>query len=311
MQVTTVLGPIAPDELGVTAPHEHLLSDSYHMTGDVFLSWTGCMADGLLINESLAVEELSYFKEAGGHSLVDVTTPDLKRNPRGLKRIAEATALNIIMGCGWYRGPFLPERVERASVNDLAAEIVRDLTEGADGTGIRAGIIGEIGADKDYISPAEERVFRAAARAHKQTGAAITTHAFLYPVGSDQLDILEEEGADLRRVIVGHCDSHLNLDYHETIIKRGACVQYDEIGKKYHCSDERRVAALVELLRRGYESQILLSSDVCLRSHLRANGGIGYDYVLVNFVPALRKAGVGEEQIRIMTVENPRRLLAF
>ena len=115
----------------------------------------------------------------------------------------------------------------------------------------------------------------------------------------------------MRRVIIGHCDTHLNLDYHEAIIKRGAYVQYDDVGKKYHCPDERRVAAAVELLRRGYTSQILLSFDVCLRSHLHMNEGIGYDHVLVNFLPALRKAGVSEEQIHIMTVENPKRVLAF
>ncbi len=311
MQIMTVLGPISPDELGVTAAHEHLILDSYYVSGDAFLAWTGCMADGLLIDEALIIDELAYFQKAGGRSVVEVTTPDLRRNPQGLKRIAEATGLNVIMGCGWYRGPFLPERIERANANELAAEIVRDLTEGADDTGIRAGIIGEIGADKDYISPAEERVFRAAARAHNQTGAAITTHAFLYPVGLDQLDILQEEGADLRRVIVGHCDTYLSLDYHEAIVKRGAYVQYDDIGKRYHCPDERRIAALIELLRRGYESQILLSSDVCLRSHLHLNGGIGYDHVLAKFLPALREAGVSEEQIEMMTVENPKRVLAF
>jgi len=298
----TVLGPVAADTLGIVLPHEHLLCDMRRVTGNF---------DHLVDDAMLAIKEVKQFKDAGGTSVVDVTSWGLGRDPRTLQHISQETGLHIVMGCGWYRGPFLPERIERANANELAAEIVRDLTEGADDTGIRAGIIGEIGADKDYISPAEERVFRAAARAHNQTGAAITTHAFLYPVGLDQLDILQEEGADLRRVIVGHCDTYLSLDYHEAIVKRGAYVQYDDIGKRYHCPDERRIAALIELIRRGYVSQILLSSDVCLRSHLHLNGGIGYDHVLAKFLPALREAGVSEEQIEMMTVENPKRVLAF
>jgi len=300
--IMTVLGPVAADTLGIVLPHEHLLCDMRRVTGNF---------DHLVDDAMLAIKEVKQFKDAGGTSVVDVTSWGLGRDPRTLQHISQETGLHIVMGCGWYRGPFLPERIERANANELAAEIVRDLTEGADDTGIRAGIIGEIGADKDYISPAEERVFRAAARAHNQTGAAITTHAFLYPVGLDQLDILQEEGADLRRVIVGHCDTYLSLDYHEAIVKRGAYVQYDDIGKRYHCPDERRIAALIELIRRGYVSQILLSSDVCLRSHLHLNGGIGYDHVLAKFLPALREAGVSEEQIEMMTVENPKRVLAF
>ena len=115
-----------------------------------------------------------------------MTNRGLGRNSEALKRIALATGVNIVAGCGWYRGFFYDESVDRTSTNEVAAEMVRDLTEGIDGTGVRAGIIGEIGVESDYITGVEERVLRAAARAHKRTGAAISTHAVGYPLAPAQ-----------------------------------------------------------------------------------------------------------------------------
>ncbi|MBI3979541.1 MAG: phosphotriesterase-related protein [Chloroflexi bacterium] len=302
MEVMTVLGPIPPADLGFTQPHEHLLLDLYRVSRQI---------DGLLNDEGLAIEELAAFKAAGGQTVVDVTNRGLGRDPLAIKRIALATGVNVVMGCGWYRQPYYDDAIDQMSTRALAEDMVRDLTKGVDGTGARAGIIGEIGADKHYISAQEERMLRAAALAHRQTGAAITTHAVGYPLGLEQLDVLEDSGVDPRRVIVGHCDTYLNLDYHEAIIRRGAYVQYDTFGKTYVCSDERRLAVLLELLRRGHASRILLSLDVCWRRNLHAYGGPGYDYLAAQIIPALRKAGVGEDQIQMMTVENPAQVLPF
>ena len=303
MQAMTVLGPVGPDRLGFTQTHEHLLCDLHRVVV--------ANLDGLLNDEALAIEELRYFQRAGGRTLVDVTNRGLGRNPSAAKRIAEATGVNVIVGCGWYRGAFYDEALDRARTNDLAAEMVRDLAEGIDGTGIRAGIIGEIGAEGSYLTALEERVLRAAARAQKRTGAAVTTHAVGYPLGVEQLEILVEEGVDPRRVIIGHCDLYLFLDYHEALLRQGAYVEFDTFGNTISYSDERRVAALVELLKRGYEKQLLLSVDVCARSHLHAYGGKGYDHLSTKILPALREKGVSEEQIHIMTVENPARVLPF
>ncbi len=297
----TVLGEIKPEKLGITMTHEHLLIDTYWITDRV---------DDLLNDEDIAVEELLLFKKAGGDSIVDLTNHGLKRNPEALKRISERTGVNVIMGCGWYRGPYYPENVTYRSTDELAREMIGDLTEGVENTGIKAGIIGEIGVNLDYITPAEERVLRAAARAHIHTGKAVTLHSEYCSVGLDQLKILEEEGMNPERVIVGHADSFLNLNYHEEIYRRGAYIQFDGIGRDHIYPDSMRLKSLVVLIRRGYIEKILLSTDRCRRSDLRLYGGKGYDHILVDFIPKLKKAGVTEREIELMMVDNPREILA-
>ena len=302
MKAMTVTGPVAPDELGVTAPHEHLLLD---------MCWATDNINETLNDEDLAVEEAMFFQRAGGSTIVDVTPICLRRNPEGLRRIAERTGLNIIMGCGWYHVPWYPPNIDRRSTNDLADEMIRDLSEGVGEAGIKAGIIGEIGVKADYIAPAEERVLRAAARACKATGAAVTTHAYAYPVGLDQLDILLEEGADPTRVVIGHADSCPDVEYHEAVARKGAYVQYDGVGRLHQYSDEKRVSVVLEMIKRGYVENLLLSTDRCWRSDLHAYGGFGYDHVLATFVPMLKEAGVSDEDIHTMTVVNPARMLSF
>jgi len=139
----------------------------------------------------------------------------------------------------------------------------------------------------------------------------MSLHGEVSPIGLAQLDVLDEEGVDLRRVIVGHSDSYLRLDYHEAIARRGAYVEYDGVGRKHIYPDARRVAMLVEMAGRGYIEQLLLSTDRCWRSDLHAYGGVGYDYLLNGFVPMLKDAGFADEQIQLMTVENPKRVLPF
>jgi phosphotriesterase-related protein len=299
MSIMTVRGPIAADDLGFTTMHEHLWCDLYRV--DRHLA-------GILNDEPLITREIVAYRDAGGQSLVEVTSRGLGRNPAVLRSISEATGLNIVMGSGWYRQSHYPPEIESSTTNELAAIIEHDVAIGIDG--VHAGIIGELGNDRSYISPAEERVFRAAARAHLRTGVAITTHAFGYPIGLAQLDVLEEEGADLRRVIVGHCDSYPHLDYYEALLARGAYVQFDLVGKVLTCTDAQRVSLITELLEKGYANRILLASDTCMRSSLHAHGGPGYDHLIRSFVPALRAAGVSQEQVQLLTVENPRVVLS-
>jgi phosphotriesterase-related protein len=282
--------------------HEHVLCDFYRVSGKL---------DHLLNDEQLAVDELGHLAQAGGSALVECTTLDLARDPGGLQRIAKLTGLHIIMSTGWYRQPFYPKKIDRTPTGQIAEQFVRELTEGVDDTEIRAGIIGEIGVNLDYATAQEERVLRAAARAQRATGAPLSTHASMYPVGLVQLEIFTEERVDPERVIIGHCDTYLDEDYHLTILETGAHVQFDTIGRVHMNPDERRADALVRLLRRGWAEQLLLSSDRCYRSDLRAFGGAGYDVVFTSFFDLLRERGVSDEEIDIMTIENPRRLLAW
>src|SRR5690349_13122706 len=159
--ITTVRGPVPAAELGYTLSHEHLLIDLWSFSRSY---------DAILDDEALAVQELADYKAAGGSAVVDVTSGGLGRNPAALRRISEATGLHIVMGAGWYRELVYPRLVYERDTNSLADLIVQELTSGIDGTGVRAGVIGEIGTERYSITPAEERVFRAAARAQRRTG---------------------------------------------------------------------------------------------------------------------------------------------
>ena len=306
----TVLGPIDPADLGWTLPHEHTAIALWHIANR-WDYWE------LRRDEPVIVEELAAFRAAGGGTVVDLTLDGVGRDPGWLAGIARATGLHLVMGSGWYRGAHYPAEtlVDRRSVDSLADEIVRDATEGVADTGIRSGIIGEIGTDKPWLSAQEERVHRAAARASRRSGLAITTHAVQSTVGLDQLTIFEAEGADLSRVVIGHADSNPSLDYHLAIVGRGATVEFDFLGMTFtpleRHGEGRIVDNLRELLARGHVERILISQDVCHDSQLRRYGGNGYTYLADTFLPRLRAAGVSESEIRTITVDNPRRLLTI
>ena len=308
--VETVLGRIDPAELGWTLPHEHTAIALWHIANR-WDYWE------LRRDEPVIVEELGKFAAAGGSSVVDLTLPGVGRDPEWLARISRATGLNVVMGGGWYRDAYYPVEtlIDRRPVDDLADELVREATVGVGETGIRIGIIGEIGTDKPWLSAREERVHRAAARAARRTGLSITTHAVQSTVGLDQLTVFEEEGADLSRVVVGHADSNPSPAYHEAIVERGATVEFDFLGMSFtpleRHGEGRIVESICDLLARGRVGQILLSQDVCHDSQLTRYGGNGYVHLAETFLPQLRAAGVGEEEIRTMTVDNPRRLLTI
>jgi phosphotriesterase-related protein len=303
----TVSGPIPPERVGFTLPHEHTGIFLWHVR-DRWDYWE------LTPDELTLAEELRDFRRRGGSTLVDLTLPGIGRDPERLRRLASRTGLQIVMGCGWYREAYYPVEalIDRRSVDDLAEELIGELRDGVGGSGVRPGIIGEIGTDKPWVSALEERVHRAAARAARATGLAITTHGVKSSVGLAQLRIFEEEGADPARVVIGHADSYPFLDHYLAILERGANLEFDFIGHRFsteEAEEPRLVELIVELLERGYGSQLLLSQDVCHNSQLKANGGSGYTYLQQHFLPTLRTAAVGEGEIQQMTVDNPRRIL--
>jgi predicted metal-dependent phosphotriesterase family hydrolase len=306
--VQTVLGPIDPADLGVTLPHEHTQIALWHIP-DRWDYWQ------LTRDEPVILEELAAFRAAGGGGLVDLTPTGVGRDPAWLVRLARASGLHIVMGCGWYREAYYPPDlpVDRLTVDDLADRLVTEARDGVDGTGVRPGIIGEIGTDKPWLTAREERVHRAAARASRRTGLAITTHAVLSPVGRAQLRIFEEEGADPSRVVIGHADSYPDLDHYLAIVERGASVEFDFLGMTFSAVERHGEPRIVELLRellsRGHVERVLLSQDVCHDSQLRRYGGNGYTYLADAFLPRLREAGVSASEIETITVANPRRLL--
>lgn len=299
-ELMTVRGSVPSADIGVTLMHEHLFIN-------LLREYRG---DGLLNDEALAVAECREFEEAGGRTIVECSNSSMGRDPEALRRVAEETGLNVVMGTGHYRVPYLDaDWLDRHSVDEIADGIVRDLVEGVGDSGIRAGVIGEIGADKWYVSAHEERSFRAAARAHLRTGVTITTHAARWPVGLAQLDLLEAEGVPPHSVIIGHCDTVPLPEYHLSIARRGAFVQFDNIRGVTEFDTTRQVDYVLALRSAGYLDRVLLSHDVCLRSHLAIADGPGFTLISRDFIPRLRARGVSEEEIRMLLVDNPRRAL--
>lgn len=308
-RVMTVSGPIPPDRVGFTLPHEHTGIYLWHIQ-DRWDNWE------LTPDEDAIADELREFRRRGGSTLVDLTLPGVGRDPERLRRLAGRTHVQVVMGTGWYCQSYYPAEalIDRRTVDDLAGELIAEFNDGAAGTGVHPGILGEIGTDKPWISALEERVHRAAARASRETGMAISTHAVMSPVGQSQLRIFEEEGVDSSRVVIGHADSYPVLDHYLAILDRGANLEFDFIGHRFateEAEEPRLVQLIVELLERGYGSQLLLSQDVSHNSQLKINGGNGYSYLQQHFLPTLRTAAVGEGEIAQMTVDNPRRILTI
>ena len=308
-RVMTVTGPIPPERVGFTLPHEHTGLSLWHVPG----RWDHWQ---LTADDELVGDELREARRRGAATIVDLTLPGIGRDPERLRRLSLRTGLQIVMGCGWYTEPYHPPeaRIARRSVDDLAAELVGELEHGIGGNGVRPGIIGEIGVDKAWVSPAEERVHRAAARAAKATGMAVVTHAVGSPAGLDQLRILVDEGLDPERVVIGHADTYPDFDHWLAILATGATLAFDGLKQRSGAEEAREarlIELVVELLERGFAPQLLLSQDVCHDDQLKANGGSGYTYLQQHFLPKLRTAAVGEGEIATMTVENPRRLLTI
>jgi predicted metal-dependent phosphotriesterase family hydrolase len=302
--VMTVRGPIAPSALGVTLSHDHVLLDGW----SIFRSYSAIMDD-----QELAADELRRYRAAGGTSLCDPTNIGLGRDPVALRRISEASGVNIVMGAGWYREITYPADLDRRSTDDLADQLVRELDVGVDGTAIRAGFIGEIGTERGSISPLEERVFRAAARAHRRTGCPVMTHTTHFgELALEQLALLAEAGVRADRVIVSHMGDRREQRPLLAVAATGAWLSIDNLGFVVNYAPlDVRADNVARLWAEGYGSRVLLGNDTCETGQLVANGGPGYANVLERVRPLLAARGITDEQFHAMTVENPARAYAY
>jgi phosphotriesterase-related protein len=338
-KIETVLGPIEPQDLGVTLAHEHLLFDlrclweapppeRAHLIGaeptpenraelerDLYHSRTTLHQD----DPDLAAREAARFKKAGGATIVDLTTIGLGPNPTALRDISKATGLNVVAGAGYYREKCLPPAVLDRSVEELADELEGWVVEGMYGTDVRAGILGELGT-MSPIRPFEERQLQAAARVQRSTGVAINVHPSIWAHEHLRIiDVLEAAGADLDRVAISHCDQLVEPDWQRQIAERGVLLCFDTFGAQFEYesdgsrepTDAERIDCLKRLLDAGRASQLLLSHDICTRLQLRRYGGPGYDHVPTTIVGRLRAAGASNADLDRMLIENPRRLLAM
>lgn len=284
----------------ITYMHEHVTIDLSKEKNNI-----DCKLDTFDITK----EEFLKLKKLGVTRVVDVSNVGIGRDVDYVMRMEEATGLDIYMSTGYYKEPFLPKEVEELSVEELAKKMIDDIEVGIDGKTKCATFIGEIGTGFEVMTELEKKVFHGAAIAQKATGVFITTHTSLGKLGHEQLDFLESLGVDLNKVILGHVALSNDLDYIRSLLKRGAYIEFDTIGKNSYLPDETRVSFIKTLCNEGWSEKLLMSVDLTRRSHLKINGGIGYAYLIETFVPMLREAAVKERDLEKMLVENPKRIL--
>lgn len=318
--VNTVLGPVSGDKLGVTLIHEHLVLGHAGWECDAYAP----PYDRKAIAEA-CVEALDEAKAHGLKTLVDASPIDLNRDVELARMVSERTGLNIICATGMYMESMgQPAYLKfRSQVYDIATELyetfVKEITEGVGDTGIKPGVI-KVATGHGSISPYEEAVLKAAARAQKETGVPIITHTEGGTMGPEQADLLISEGADPNRIMVGHMGGNSDLRYHTSVLDKGVYIAFDRLGIELMAPDRLREACIIGLAGVGYAGRIMLSHDYSPRWLGRpfelpdvARGFLAnwsYGHVFKNVIPALKKAGVGEDRISMMIVDNPRRLLA-
>ena len=343
-KVQTVVGPVEPNDLGITLTHEHILIDlacyfampeeasrradvhaplTMDMLGRATRIWIYNHDIQKLLDVDTAISELSRYKYSGGQSVVDATSIGIARDPLALARISRATGLNIIMGASHYVPLSHPPDMDEMSEEDIADQIIRDITIGVGETGVRSGIIGEVGnfwPTRDN----ERKVLRASAYAQRETGAPILIHPGFDPDSPPAImSTLIEAGADPQRVIMGHLDVFHDRDLFKSLAETGCFMEWDCFGSEDTSSgqiahqtvkstnDVQRLELLEHLFELGYGDKIVVAHDVCMKFQYSRYGGKGYDHLLSNIVPRMRRRGFEEDQIEAILVRNPRNILTF
>ncbi len=336
-RIQTVTGPIDPAKLGPTLMHEHLLidlnppgtRDGVEDEPDIDLCTCSKIAYGQLRSRrnlrlddvDTAVAEVAEMRDAGGAAIVDLTCGGLAPAPEALVRIAEATGVDIVMGCGHYVDEYQDPANHDRSVDDFAAEMTEQVTKGAWGTGVRAGIIGEIGCQSPWTE-LEKRVLRGALIAQAETGAALNIHPGRHPdQPREVMDFIRAAGHPAGRVIISHIDRTIfDADRLLRLADTGCVIEFDLFGweiSHYPMSDidmpndAGRLQWVRLLIDHGHLDRVLISHDICTRTRLTRYGGHGYQHIFANVLPLMKRRGFTDAEIDAILVANPRRLLTF
>lgn len=306
MDVNTVTGPISPNELGWTHPHEHILIgyDGTWLDSTLQFDWEKLQADAIGVCQRAVA--------SGIKTIVEMTTIEMGRDVELYRRISDASGLQIIAASGLFADAYGVPQYFRELTGDQVTEIyVSELTKGVGKSGIKTGVI-KVATGEREVTELEDRLIRAGARAHLETGAPILTHTGYGALGDRQVDILVEEGVDPRRVVIGHSDVSANLRYHARIVRKGANVGFDRIGLKRFMPDEIRAQCIASLVRLGYTEQLTMSLDAhcnwCGRHLDVGEGNREFTSLAEEFFPLLREAGVSDDAIHTIMVDNVRRL---
>ena len=340
----TVTGPIEADDMGITLSHEHCFIDLRNQFTEftdpektlisrqkVNIKNLGrlrlnpyAVKDNLLIDDmAIVVEEVLRFKNAGGQTIVDCTSIGIDRDAEKLYELARSTGVNIVAGSGYYTQDTHPEEMPGWSADDIAEQIVRDFTEGIDGSGVKAGVIGEIGTSESIL-PDEKKNLLAAALAFRQVRAPIHVHTFPWSrAGLEAIDVLLENDVDPAKVVICHLDVEPDLGYIRSALSRGVFVEFDNFGKEFviepsdrgfaggiFVRDLDRVRIIKELVDSGLERQILTTNDICLKTLLCTFGGWGYAHILKDVAPLMQSEGLTQDIIDLFLRKNPRNLFS-
>ena len=333
--VQTVLGPIAPEALGPTLMHEHLLCDirppskrgPEHLGPEIRLDtvWainygtTSANRNYLLDDAELAATEVRAMLAAGGRSVVELSCGGLAPQPDALVKIARATGAQVVMGCGHYVDEYQDPRNRERGVDDFARDMITAAREGAWGTGVRAGIIGEIGCQAPWTA-LEQRVMRGAIVAQQETGLAINVHPGRHPDQPQEVaDFIRTHGGTIERTVISHIDRTIfDTERLLRLADTGCVLELDLFGQEssyYRLADidmpndAVRLRAIRALIERGHLARVVISHDICYRTRLVAFGGHGYGHIFANVVPMMRRRGFTDAEIDAIVVGNPRRLL--
>jgi phosphotriesterase-related protein len=316
--IQTFGGQVDPEELGVTLIHEHVFVRNPELERNLpDAEWNPDAA------VERAVQGLTELHELGVRSVIDLTVPGLGRDVELVGEVARRSPVHLVASTGWYTPNALPVYFAFhrpggpiEGPDPLIELFLRDIRDGIAGTSVRAGML-KVMTDTDGITPDVARVMAAAAVAHRETGVPITTHS--HPAsrnGLRQQAFLEERGVPLGRVIIGHSGDSEDLDYLRELMDNGSTIGMDRFGMEHILPDDRRVRTVLSLLEQGYADRMVLSHDAAFYSHVtppswraRAAPRWRMDTIPRHILPALRAAGVSDDEIDQLLVRNPRRLL--
>jgi phosphotriesterase-related protein len=306
--VNTVSGSIDTADLGFTLMHEHIIVQSPGVKENfpIFDRETEAKS---------AAQKLMDVQSRGVSTIVDLTVSDWRDIPF-VQDVVRRSGMQVIVATGLYWEVPHHFRAESGRPIEYMADLfTRDITEGIMDTGVKAGII-KCATDEPGVTPDVERVLRAAAKAHRATGVPISTHTHAASeVGLKQQDIFENEGADLSRIVIGHSGDTEDTDYLRKLCDRGSFIGMDRFGIDIYLSMDKRVATIKKMCDLGYAGQMVLSHDTSchfdwvdppLREKIIPNWH--FNHIPDDVIPALLAAGVTEEQLNSMTVDNPRRI---
>ncbi len=297
--IRTVLGDIAPEDLGVTLCHEHLLTNPPQ--------WARDQDDDMVLHDiDAAIGEVADFKRHGGGALIEMTTEDYGRDAAGLLAIAEESPVQIISATGYQKGIYYPESVAAESIDEIAQRFITDIMVGIDGTSARSGVIKFGTCQTDRIREDERKVQHAVARAHLETGAPVSTHCQAGTLGALQANGFADLGVDPSNVLIGHLDRNLDYGYLQEVAQTGVWLGFDHWTKPKYPSDELRVEYIERLFSEGY-TRVMVSGDLGRPSYQMRYGGTPGFAGLLQQVRERLDAEIAET----VFLTNPREFFSF